>query len=419
MGAKLPDQNRSLFIVVFSFGLIGLFLSVVRLDLLWSLISSSYTGLIYGISRIKQEDRIQRDIFKWTPIPLFFGVTGLSPFFGRIWIFGDLAFAAMAPILGFMIILNLTYHTDFETNLYFSVSFIFLFTLAAGAILVTGQFTSDRFLNTDILVRNDQLMIELLVITISGIIGAYAFRWYRKIYYLKWESFSILNRIRTRFENRSENPRRDLVKTIYAIFGKRDDDFLLLTSKILQIGIIGLVVSSAFLLNKWAFTVGILSFALSMIPYIFSTKLKRKIPVSFQFWISSSLFFYLAGETVRFQIKFRWWNNITHFLAGIVVGLLILIYLIYIDHISQTLHIPPWMILFLVITFILSVSVLWELFEFSIDVLIGIGLQGDFKDTILDMIFNTIGTFFALLLTTLFTSYRVFKPLARKIDRVL
>ncbi len=414
MKVKIPEQNRQPFTFAMFFGVAGIVLSVIRLDILWVLTSILYVILIYGVMNIKREDNIQRDLFIWTPVPFFFGITGISTFIGRVWPFGDIAFAAFAPIMGFMIILNLTYHTRFETNLYFSASFIFLFTLAAGGFMSIVRFLSDRHLGTEYIAGNDPLMIELFVITIIGFLGAVLFKHYRKRYYLKWESFSILNKIRSKFEIDSEKPSEDFLNILSSFFGGNERYHLLLISRLLPIGIITLALFSLFTSNLWAFSVALPSFVLSLIPYFYEHFLKKKVPVTFQFWISLSLFFYVFGETIGLQRRLSWWNELTHFIAGMVVGILILIFIFYLDQISERLYLPNWSRGLLVMTFILSIGVVWELFEFSIDSIFGTRLQGGLEDTIYDMMANTIGAFFALVITSMLTPFEALEPASRK-----
>lgn len=415
---ELPRKNRRLFAFPAVTGLLAFVVSILRLDAVWILTSLIYLGLLYGTTSMNMDDNIQRDLYKWTPFLLFFGGSGISSFLQGKFVFGDLAFIFLAPVLGYMLILNLYCYTEFQTNLPFSTSFIFLFTLTAGAVLGTGQFISDRYLGTEILGTNTVLMMKLLVFTIVGLIGSYTFRTYRKRYYHKWEDFSILNQLRSSLELRSKNPKEDLLKTFYSFFGREENDRLLLVSKFLQVCLFLLVIYNIFMLNTRVVGLAIPSFSASIIPYLYSRNLERKVPASFQFWVSISLFAYVAGETAEFQQIFTWWNNFTHFLGGMIVGILIFISLFYLNQISDNLYIPDWMMPLVALMFILSISVLWELFEFSTDTLFSTTLQGGLEDSGSDFIANTLGTLFVLVLTGWVTSFKVFQPLRRKIRQL-
>jgi len=413
----LPEENRLLFSFSASAGLIGALLSILRFDGVWFITSIIYVFFIYGISTIKGEDQIQRDLYKWSVVPIFFGVTGLSGILRNNWMFGDLAFAVLMTMLAFMSILILTYHTDFRTNFYFSVSFIFLFTVAAGAVLGIGQFLSDYYLETMILEDNEQLMLELFFMTFVGFVGSYSFKTYRELYYLKWESYSILNQVRSTLTFNSENPREDFLRMLYTYFGEKENDKLILLSKFFQLGIVFLIVYSLFTQNMRVVGLAIPSFIASMIPYLYSQNLEKKVPSYFKFWISLSLIIYVSGETAAFQRRFDWWNNFTHFLAGLILGILILLFLIYLNQVSDNLYIPDWLISFFVLIFILSISVFWEQFEFFMDTFFYTSLQGGVEDTAFDMLANTVGASLSMVLTNHFTPFKVLQPLRKKIRR--
>ncbi|MBS3782398.1 MAG: hypothetical protein KGY68_07325 [Candidatus Thermoplasmatota archaeon] len=336
------------------------------------------------------------------------GISGISPYIGRFWLFGDLAFAAFAPILGFMIILNFTCHTELEANLYFSSFFIFLFTLSAGAILGIVRFFSDRYLNTTFLSSNYHLMNEILVLILFGILGMLIYIFYLNINSLINKDESIIEEAKSEFILSIKYFKSHFLKFLNLYFWNEKKRSLLISSKIFQIGILFFVFFNLVIENFWGFPVALISFILSVFTPIYSRFLNVKISPSFQFWISATLFLYSAGESLRFQQIFGWWNPFTHFIGGIIVGTLVIIYLFYLDDVFDNLNIPIIMIPILVLTFILSISVLWEVFEFLVDSFFGTSLQPSLQNTVYDMIANTIGAFFALLIASLRTPFETF-----------
>jgi len=414
---RISEQNRPLLSSAIIFGIIGVIFSAIRMDLLWVLTSILYTALIYYISKISDMDKIQHGLFKWTPIPLVLGITGIFPYIGRFWLFGDLAFAAFAPILGFMMILNLTHHTRFEPNLYFSTAFIFLFTLSAGSVLGIVRFFNDEYLGTIYLASNYQLMIELLIIILFGMIGAMIHLIY--FFYLdrnlsKDQNNNFIRDLRSEFMLSVKYFKTHYFKLLNSYFWCKEKRSLLMTSKALQVGIFVLIFYNLAVRNFWGYSVALISFILSIFTPIYSRFLNTKASPSFHFWLSAALFLYAAGESLRFQIRFGWWNDFTHFIAGIVVGALVIIYLLYLDDIFENLQIPSKTIPIFVLIFILSIGVLWETFEFMVDNLFGTSLQASLQDTVHDMIGNTIGAFFALIITDLFTPFKVFREVHQR-----
>ncbi|MEF8835152.1 MAG: hypothetical protein V5A76_03260 [Candidatus Thermoplasmatota archaeon] len=256
--------------------------------------------------------------------------------------------------------------------------------------------------------------MELLLMTIFGLLGAIIFLQYRDRYYPRDSVNVEVERLKSEFKIKSGYSGSHFYKLLNSYFWSIEDRSLILTSKVLQIGILALIFYNLTIENFWGFSVALISFVFSIFPPLYSQFLRSKVSPSFQFWISAALFLYAAGESLGFQGQFVWWNTFTHLIGGITVGSLILIYLFYLDEISENFHIPTNMIPILVLTFILSVSVLWENFEFFIDGFFGTMLQPNLVNTIFDMIANTIGAFFALILAAFLTPLEVFSGFRKK-----
>ncbi len=411
---KISEQNKPLLSSAIVFGIIGVIFSAIRTDLLWMITSILYTVLIHWTSKINDIEKIQHDLFKWTPIPLALGITGLSPYLSRFWLLGDLAFAALAPILGFMMILNLIHHTRFETNLYFSTAFIFLFTLSAGAVSGIVRYFNDEYFGSIYLASNYNLMVELLILMLFGILGTLIYFLYLKRNLSRDEGMNFNRDLRSEFMLSVNCFRTNFFKLLNSYFWCKEKHSLLLTSKVFQIGILILIFYNLAVQNFWGYSIALISFVFSIFTPIYSRFLNTKASPSFHFWISAALFLYAAGESLRFQMRFGWWNDFTHFIAGAVIGTLVIIYVFYLEDIFENLKIPSKMIPIFVLTFILAIGVIWETFEFMVDNLLGTNLQASLQDTVYDMIGNTLGAFFALIITDLFTPFKVFREVHQK-----
>jgi len=417
MEVKIYEGDQELFSSPVLLGILGVVLSAFRADLLWILTSLFYTVLIFGVSKIRESDKKHESLFKWTPIPFFLGSTGISAYISRFLFFSDLAFAAFAPILGYMIILNLAAHTSFETNTYFSAYFIFMFTLAAGAISGIVKFFSYRYIDMIYLASNHQLMTDFLVISSFGLLGTVSFILYLEKNQLKDQKGNVIKDLKAGLVVSVKSFRLHFLKLLNSFFWSREDRSHILTSRVLQIGILALVFYNLAIENFWGFPVALISFVLSIYTPLYSRFSVVKASPSFQFWVSAALFLYAAGESLRFQARFGWWNDFTHLIAGLVVGTLVIVYLFYLNEIFDNIHIPPRIIPIFVLIFILSISVLWESFEFMLDSLFGTSLQAGLQDTIFDIIGNTIGAFFALLIASVLTPFEVFSGFGKKDKR--
>jgi len=382
------------------FGFAAFVATLIMQDPFWSAVSFSFILLILKMSMISEGGKTRWAVLKIALVPLFVGA--LTPIYSPL---GNIAFAAILPILGFMILFTLIYTSEFKTNFQFTAIFIFLFSLAAGALSGIGRFMSDRFLETRYLLGNEYLMVEFLVIMVFGLLGTLIFIRHKDSHLLRDSVDSKIEQLKSKFRIKSGYSKSHFFKLLDSYFWSKEERSLILTSRVLQIGILVLVFYNLTIENLWAFSVALPSFVLSIIPPLYSRFLRMKVSPSFQFWIATALFAYSAGESLRFQSRFGWWNDFTHLMAGIIFGALILIYLFYLRDISDNLHIPSKMIPILVLTFILSISVLWETFEFMVDSLFGTSLQPSLQDTVHDIIANTFGAFLALLIADILTPF--------------
>jgi hypothetical protein len=137
-------------------------------------------------------------------------------------------------------------------------------------------------------------------------------------------------------------------------------------------------------------------------PVIFRKKLDVEIPTEFHLaavvFAFASLYF---GEIRGFYQKFWWWDIALHTSAGLLMGIVgfLLVYLL-----NETkrveLQMTPGFISFFSFTFAITIGTLWEIFEFSMDQLLGLNMQkpmlsdlSGLTDTMWDMIVNAIGAF--------------------------
>ncbi len=140
---------------------------------------------------------------------------------------------------------------------------------------------------------------------------------------------------------------------------------------------------------------------------VFSDRLAVQIPAEFQ--ILALLFVFAAlflGEVRSYYQRIWWWDIALHTTSGLLMGILGFL-LIYVLNASKTIafSMTPRFIAFFAFMFAVAVGALWEIFEYSMDLIFGANMQkamfGDpsgLTDTMWDMIVNTIG---AALISTL------------------
>ena len=142
----------------------------------------------------------------------------------------------------------------------------------------------------------------------------------------------------------------------------------------------------------------ILTIILTYIPWIIEKWYKLNIPDSFEILII--LFIYSSiylGEVHEFYIKFWWWDILLHFSSAIALGIIGFTILLILYEKEKVSANPFWISLF-IFSFALSIGAVWEIFEFSMDNLLGTNMQkpmlGDYSgltDTMIDLIMDSLG----------------------------
>ena len=150
-------------------------------------------------------------------------------------------------------------------------------------------------------------------------------------------------------------------------------------------------------------------FALGVVwmPSLLERNFRVRLPIEFEFllniFIYSSIF---LGEIQNFYTKFWWWDVVLHTGSGIAfgfIGFLILFSL----YRSNRLNMRPALLVLFSFCFSLALGVLWEIFEFTIDALLGLNMQkSGLVDTMWDLIVNMLGASVASLSGYAYLRYR-------------
>jgi hypothetical protein len=136
---------------------------------------------------------------------------------------------------------------------------------------------------------------------------------------------------------------------------------------------------------------------ITLVPAVINRRKRIFIPPEFQF--ISVLFVFLSlylGSGFDFYYKFWWWDLVLHTSSGFLLGIVGFIALF---AINQTDHLPagvkPSFLCFFGVTFAVTLGVVWEIFEFSVDRLWpSVNMQSNETgvfDTMKDLIVDTLG----------------------------
>jgi len=136
---------------------------------------------------------------------------------------------------------------------------------------------------------------------------------------------------------------------------------------------------------------------ITLIPAIVNRRRRVFIPPEFQF--IAVLFVFLSlylGSGFDFYYRFWWWDLVLHTSSGFLLGIIGFIALFVLN---QTDHLPegvkPSFLCFFGVTFAVTLGVVWEIFEFTVDrIWPSVNMQSNETgvfDTMKDLIVDTIG----------------------------
>ena len=134
--------------------------------------------------------------------------------------------------------------------------------------------------------------------------------------------------------------------------------------------------------------------AVTHLPAIISRRCQFTLPADFEFlavlFVFGSLF---LGEVRGYYTRFWWWDALLHTGAGFLLGILgfLLVYALNQRGLGN-LQLRPVFIAFFSFTFSLALGVLWEIFEFGMDLVFELNMQkSGLVDTLWDLIVNVLG----------------------------
>ncbi len=134
-----------------------------------------------------------------------------------------------------------------------------------------------------------------------------------------------------------------------------------------------------------------LTLVLSLAPVLLASRFNVALPlpfvVSIVVFIVASL---IMGEVFDIYYRIWWWDLALHGLSAVALGMIGFLF-IYMLFDGDKFAAPPSAIAFLAFTFALSIGAVWEIFEYTMDVVFGTNMQKSADDTMIDLIFDAIG----------------------------
>jgi hypothetical protein len=139
-----------------------------------------------------------------------------------------------------------------------------------------------------------------------------------------------------------------------------------------------------------AFSAGFI-FVLMLLPAFLKSQYRLYLPFGLEVAVTTFIFLTLfLGSLANFYEQVPWWDDMLHLVSGFLFGFLgfILVYILNSEHIGK-LNLTPIFIAVFSVCFSLALSVVWEIYEFAADQLLGFNMQRDgIMDTMIDLIVN-------------------------------
>jgi len=139
--------------------------------------------------------------------------------------------------------------------------------------------------------------------------------------------------------------------------------------------------------------IALFTFGVSLLPLFVERVLRIHLSIFLQTvyvaFVFGSMF---AGEVWGMYSRIWEWDDTIHLISGLLIGLGAVLGITLANYRHKSLHLVLWLQSLLVFCFVSTVSVVWEIVEFTSDQVFGTFSQGnDLPDTMTDLVFGIIG----------------------------
>ncbi|MDD3398616.1 MAG: hypothetical protein PHW93_03350 [Candidatus Methanomethylophilaceae archaeon] len=159
----------------------------------------------------------------------------------------------------------------------------------------------------------------------------------------------------------------------------------------------------------------LVSAALLTLPIILRWKGTLTLPMWFISLIFLALFLHCVGVVERFYDDISWWDNLTHFLSSMLVSAMGFMAVYLVDWYVEEIYIPVKVMPFIIVAVGCSFGVLWEIMEWSADLVLATGMQYSLDDTMQDLLMDLLGAFTMGVLGWFFLHHRSPGELAQEL----
>ena len=164
----------------------------------------------------------------------------------------------------------------------------------------------------------------------------------------------------------------------------------------LRLVLAGIVVYGLVTGEPKAITNGGVSLLITFVPALLERNYRIPLDPWLGLWITLAVFLHTMGSAGLYA-RIGWWDHLTHAMSASLVAGVGYTFARAVDLHSDRIHLPRQFFFVYVVIVVLSFGVIWELFEFGLDIAAdatGISMplaQHGIDDTVRDLMFNSLG----------------------------
>lgn len=163
----------------------------------------------------------------------------------------------------------------------------------------------------------------------------------------------------------------------------------------LQLLFVVTIIVTGFQGNFETMFISILGLLLTFLPLFIERTLSIDLPISYQLVIALFVFATVfMGEIGHAYDRFWWWDVLLHASSGVLLGYVGFL-ILYVLYKQKKLVASAYLIAFFTLVTGIASAGVWEIFEFSGDMLLGTNMQRGATDTMSDIIVASLGSIFA------------------------
>lgn len=167
-------------------------------------------------------------------------------------------------------------------------------------------------------------------------------------------------------------------------------------ARAMQLVLVGLLLFGLYDPNPKVIINSLVALSITFLPAVLERNYRLSLDPWLALWVTTAVFLHTLGSS-GFYGYFGWWDHLTHAFSASLIAGIGYITVRALDLHNDDIHLPDRFIFVYVIIFVMAFGVVWELFEFGLDLVAEATAlqmplaQHGIDDTVRDMMFNTLG----------------------------